>query len=153
MSNDINYEEMLKFSKSGEEFILFRLGEEKFLIHINHIQEIIINLKLKKIEELPEYILGIINLKGEIVPVFNIKKKLDVKNIEEKKKHKIYIIISNKKKNFALIVDEIYDTLIIEKEKIIKFCKINPYINAKVQIEETKEISIVNVDKIFETIK
>ncbi|MDN5304205.1 MAG: purine-binding chemotaxis protein CheW [Fusobacteriaceae bacterium] len=153
MLEDINYEELFKFSKTGEEFILFRLGKEKFLISINSIQEIVINLNLKKIEELPEYILGIVNLKGEIVAVFDIKKKLDIFEVEEKQKHKIYIIISNKKKKFALIVDEIYDTLIIEKEKIIEFKKVNPYIDAKVEIQDSSELNIICVDKIFETIK
>ncbi|MBZ4683497.1 MAG: hypothetical protein JG768_921 [Fusobacteriales bacterium] len=52
-----------------------------------------------------------------------------------------------------MIVDEIYDTLIIEKEKIIEFKKVNPYIDAKVEIQDSSELNIICVDKIFETIK
>jgi purine-binding chemotaxis protein CheW len=51
------------------------MGDQKYAFSVNHIREVLLTKKLTKLPQMPEYIQGIINLRGLVVPVLDLKRK------------------------------------------------------------------------------
>lgn len=66
-----------KGSSAEQQLIIFKLGNEKFGIDIGKVREIITMQQVTKVPHTHEYIEGIINLRGRVIPIFNIKNKFN----------------------------------------------------------------------------
>ncbi|SDC68876.1 MULTISPECIES: chemotaxis protein CheW [unclassified Candidatus Frackibacter] len=98
------------------QLVIFQLSKEEFGIEITKIKEII---RMKEITKLPnssETFLGIINLRGNIVPIVDLRKKF---NLEEKLTNKSRIIIIEVDgQNIGIIVDSVSEVLRIKSDEI-----------------------------------
>ena len=56
-----------------DKYLTFRLGEEEYGISIKHVIEIVGILKITTVPEMPEYIKGMINLRGKVIPVMDVR--------------------------------------------------------------------------------
>jgi purine-binding chemotaxis protein CheW len=103
-------------SNATEQLIIFDLGGEEFGVEITKVQEII---RMKEITELPnksEFMAGIINLRGDIISVIDLRKRFAVKQ-EDTKQTRI-IIVEMDNQDVGLIVDSVSEVLRIEPEDI-----------------------------------
>jgi len=95
---------------TGEETFLdlmgFKLGEEEYAVDIMQIKEITIPTELTPIPRAPEYILGILSLRGNILPVFDAKKRLGLPARERTNRTRI-IIVNHQGEEVGLLVDDI----------------------------------------------
>ena len=57
------------------QFICFKLGEEEYALNILNIREVIAMRKITPVPQMPDFTLGIVNIRGEIIPVFDLRKK------------------------------------------------------------------------------
>ena len=57
------------------QFLSFRMDAQKYAFSVSHIREVLLSTQLTKLPQMPEYIQGIINLRGRVVPVIDLKKK------------------------------------------------------------------------------
>lgn len=55
-------------------FLLFQIGNDRYVIEGNKIIEIIPNLKIKPVLKAPDYVTGLLNYRGEVIPVIDINK-------------------------------------------------------------------------------
>jgi purine-binding chemotaxis protein CheW len=98
------------------QFIIFKLAIEEFAVEITDVQEII---KLKEITKLPQtahYFEGVIDLRGEIIAVLDLRKKF---GFEEKNNDNASIIIINVNGlNIGFIVDDASEVIRISQESI-----------------------------------
>ena len=78
-------EELIKSGQKDIQVILFKLGNEEYAVPINCVQEIIMPQQATRIPKSPKYVEGVINLRGNIVPVIDGKKKFLLKENTEKK--------------------------------------------------------------------
>ncbi|NOY52697.1 MAG: chemotaxis protein CheW [Deltaproteobacteria bacterium] len=96
--------------KSREESFLtlmgFKLAEEEYAVDIMQIKEITIPTELTPIPRAPEYILGILSLRGNILPVFDAKRRLGLPAREETHRTRI-IIVNHQGEQVGLLVDDI----------------------------------------------
>jgi len=105
------------------EIILFRLNGVKYGVELNKIQEIIVFPEhITRIPSLKEMVLGVINLRGEVTPLidlrlwFNTQKKESIKYSEED----IIISVKNETgKIIGLVIDEVDDVVVIDMDKLI----------------------------------
>src|SRR5689334_21386438 len=69
-----------------DKFLTFHLGDEDYGIEIRHVTEIIGIQKITVIPEMPAYIKGVINLRGKIIPVMDVRLrfKLDARAYDER---------------------------------------------------------------------
>ena len=99
------------------QLIVFNLGGEEFGAYISQVREIIKTGSITPIPDSPDFIDGLINVRGEISVVIDLKKRFFLqtkKEIEEK-----HIIITEQDKNlFGLKVDEVSEVLRIHEEEI-----------------------------------
>jgi purine-binding chemotaxis protein CheW len=57
-------------------YLTFALGEEKFAIRVDHVQEVVEFGQVTKVPNSPDYMLGIINLRGRVLPLLDTRLKL-----------------------------------------------------------------------------
>lgn len=89
-----------------EKFILFRLGAEVFGVHINQVVEILKAPAPNPLPEVPEYILGVITLRGDVVPVVDMRKRLSVAPAPAKERA---VVIRCGREKIGLLVDEVLE--------------------------------------------
>jgi purine-binding chemotaxis protein CheW len=113
-----------------DKFLIFSLGQEYYGIEIKHVTEIIGIQHATAIPELPEYIKGIINLRGKIIPVMDVR-------IRFKKERKDYndrtciIVIDIKDISIGLIVDTVSEVMSISNDEIVDPPEVSKGLNNK----------------------
>jgi len=75
--------ESLKVDDDLRQMLSFSLGDEEYMIDICDVREIIKMREVTDIPRAPYFILGIISLRGSIIPVFDLKKRLKLGSVEE----------------------------------------------------------------------
>ncbi|MGV8906016.1 MAG: chemotaxis protein CheW [Acetobacterium sp.] len=98
-------------------FLTFSLEEEVFGIEIKYVTEIVGIQSITKVPEVPTYIKGIINLRGKIIPVIDVRLKFGKEAIEYNDRTCI-IVIDIQDVSVGLIVDNVEEVLTIDDEAI-----------------------------------
>lgn len=109
------------FEDTVRKYLLFSLSGEEYGINIKRVKEIISMIPVVTVPNLPDSILGVIDLRGQIVPVINIKKKLTIANSETSTKSCMIITeatVNNESKNFAFVADRVNDILNLNAKDI-----------------------------------
>ncbi len=98
-------------------FLTFSLGNESYGLEIKYVTEIIGIQPITEVPELPEYIRGIINLRGKIIPVMDVRLRFK-KPFNEYNERTCIIVIDVKDTSLGLIVDMVSEVLPISDENI-----------------------------------
>lgn len=96
---------------SGGEYLTFRLMDEQFAIGILHIKEIIEYGKLTKVPLMPDFIRGVINLRGAVVPVIDLSSRFWNKPSEINPRSCI-VILELQHQDINMVVGVIVDAVI-----------------------------------------
>jgi len=96
----------VKDTKELTEFLCFKLGEEEYAIDVGFVKEIIKNRPITEVPKTLDFILGVISIRGDIMPVFDIKKLLDISSSIDSITSKI-VIIEFGGERLSLVVDAI----------------------------------------------
>lgn len=100
------------------QLVSFNIGSEIFGVNILMVQEIIRSTPVTPIPDAPSFIEGVINLRGNIIPVIDLRKRLDLKN-EKTVEDKVWIIILNiGNRTAGFIVDFVSEVLKIAETDI-----------------------------------
>ncbi len=99
-------------------YLTFILGEEVFGIEIRYVTEIIGMHQITQLPELPEHIRGIINLRGKIIPVIDIRLRFNKEPIDYDDRTCI-IVIDIDDISVGLIVDQVDEVITYEDEDIV----------------------------------
>jgi purine-binding chemotaxis protein CheW len=98
------------------QYLVFESDSEEYGIPIEKTNCIIDNdLDITRVPTAPEYVLGVINLRGDIVPVVDFRKKLGNFNCAKNSKGKI-IVIYTENSNVGILVDMVVDVIRIDRE-------------------------------------
>lgn len=106
-----------KKTESGDEIlqlVSFKIGSEEFGIDILKVQEINRMLEVTKIPNSPDFIEGIVNLRGRIIPVVDLRRRLNLSNIDHDKETRI-VVVDLDGRTIGFIVDEVSEVLRIPK--------------------------------------
>lgn len=116
-SNSVARVEGAEESVGAQEFLTFTLGEEEYAIDILRVQEIRGYDAVTRIANTPQYIKGVINLRGTIVPIVDlrIKFKLDEVTYSE---FTVVIILSVGERVIGVVVDSVSDVIMLDSEQI-----------------------------------
>jgi purine-binding chemotaxis protein CheW len=99
-------------------FLTFLLGSETYGIDIMYVTEIVGIQPITEVPELPEYIKGIINLRGKIIPVMDARLKFK-KEPKEYNDRTCIVVIDIAELSIGIIVDEVSEVLNIAEENIV----------------------------------
>ncbi len=99
------------------QLVVFTLGNEEYGIDISNAQEIIRIPRLTKIPNSPPFLEGIFNLRGKVIPVFDLKKKFEMTQSERGIDSRL-LILNLSGMIAGIIVDDISEVMRINKESI-----------------------------------
>jgi len=99
-------------------FLTFVIGKEVYGIGIKYVTEIISIQKITEVPELPDYIKGIVNLRGKIIPVLDVRLRFR-KEAKEYSDRTCIIVIDIKGISVGLIVDSVSEVITISDENIV----------------------------------
>jgi len=91
------------------EVVEFTLGGKRYALDIQLVREIVVMMPITPIPRAPEFVSGVLNLRGEITYIINLNKLLDVDDPEIRKDQKIIVFVPGaaKKNNVGIIVDNV----------------------------------------------
>ncbi len=98
-------------------FLTFALGEEEYGIEIRYVTEIIGMQEINTLPEVPDYIKGIVNLRGKIIPVIDVRLKFKKDPIGYTDRTCI-IVVETEDFSVGLIVDSVSEVISIDDESI-----------------------------------
>ncbi|WP_020533358.1 chemotaxis protein CheW [Flexithrix dorotheae] len=133
-------------SQNIKSFLSFRLNKEKFAMEVEKVIEILEVPRITHVPKAPEYMKGVINLRGKVLPLIDTCVKFGLPAIDLKIETCIVVVaiqINNEMIQFGILVDEVLEVL-EEDEKEIQS---SPSIEKKNSIEFIK--GILKVDEEF----
>ncbi len=110
----------LKSISETMQFIVIKIGNEQFGIDIKYVDNIVRMPNVTRVPKVASYIRGVINLRGEVIPVMSIRKKMEMEEIEDTKSTRIIIIKLEQQGVIGLIVDEVKEVVTLVDEDIEK---------------------------------
>lgn len=115
------YEENLEIEEDTQKsrYLTFSIGKETYGVEIKYVIEIIGIQTITEIPELPEYIKGIINLRGKIIPVMDVRLRFKKEPIEYNDRTCVIIVDINDT-SIGLIVDKVAEVIIIPDQDIVE---------------------------------
>lgn len=119
------------FSKSTNtelnRFIEFSLGSENYAIPLLLVREVVSIPEITPIPKSPSHFLGIMNLRGEIISVVDLRKKLKIE--VKKDKEEVVVIVAIGEKNIGLIVDSINKVLAFSSDEVSEMPEVEGQVN------------------------
>lgn len=95
-----------------KQYVVFRLGAEVFGLEINKVREIIVYRETTQVPGTGEYVEGIINLRGHVIPIFSLKKKFGFPESDQTKNTRI-VVVEAGGNTVGLVVDGVNEVLMI----------------------------------------
>lgn len=98
-------------------YLTFALGDEEYGIDIQFVNEIIGLQKITEVPDMPEYVKGVINLRGKVIPVMNVRLRFGFPEIEHTDRTCI-IVLNLNDVIVGLIVDTVSEVIDIAQDQI-----------------------------------
>jgi len=99
------------------QYIVVKIGNEQYGINIKHIDNIVRIQKITRVPKTQPYYKGVINLRGEIIPVMSIRIKLGLEEDEFTDKSRI-IIVKIDNASIGIIVDQVKEVVTLDEDNI-----------------------------------
>lgn len=112
--------EELKVVGETTQFIVIKLGDEQYGIDIKYIDNIVRMQHITRVPKVDAYLKGVINLRGEVIPVMSIRIKMGLGPDVETKSTRIIILKLEQHGTIGVIVDEVKEVVTLENDQIEK---------------------------------
>ena len=99
------------------QLVSFHVGEEEFGLDILRVQEIIRTQQLTRVQNLPAYIDGVINLRGKVIPVIALRRRLGLSGAPADKRTRI-VVVDVHGQVLGFVVDAVSEVLRISAETV-----------------------------------
>jgi purine-binding chemotaxis protein CheW len=114
-----------KSMKKLRKLVTFSLDDRKFALYVSTVQRIIRVVEVTTLPKAPDIVSGIINMQGQVIPVFDIRMRFRLPPREARLADQMIVAIAAKR-TVALVVDSVDDVIEIAGEKIIAAEQILP---------------------------
>jgi purine-binding chemotaxis protein CheW len=107
-------------SRKGK-YLTFALGHEEYGLEILKVREIIGYMEITSVPQLPEYVKGVINLRGQVIPVIDLRAKFGMVQAEKTEQTCIIVVETRQNGrifNTGIVVDHVCEVLDIEADNI-----------------------------------
>lgn len=107
-------------SNDTKQYIMVKFDNEQYGIDITYIDNIVRLQSITRVPHTQEYFLGIINLRGEIMPVMSMRRKFDLPEKENTNASRILIIKYEGNAKIGMLVDEVKEVVTLSENDIEK---------------------------------
>jgi len=125
-------------------FLTFHLAREDYGIEIRHVTEIIGIQKITEVPDMPDFVRGVINLRGKVIPIMDVRTRFRLPEREYDDRTCI-VVVNIEEKSVGLVVDEVNEVADIPEEQIepppnIQRGRASRYIQGMGKIEDEVKI-------------
>jgi purine-binding chemotaxis protein CheW len=136
------------------QLVIFKLGNESFGVEIATVESIIKMQTITRLPQAPSFVEGIINLRGKILPVIDLRRRLNI-DLTEINKDSRMVVVALSGTTVAMIVDQVSEVLrinddIVEAPPTIAQSVDSRFIEGIAKIDETLVI-LLNLSKVLNT--
>lgn len=103
-----------------KQYIVVKLGNEQYGIDISYVDNIVRMQKITRVPKTQPYFMGVINLRGEIIPVMCMRNKLELTEGDITSTTRIIIIRPEQSSLLGLLVDEVREVVTLSEEDVEK---------------------------------
>lgn len=143
-------------SESTNQYLTFTLGDEVFALDISSVREVLEYTTITKVPRTPDYIRGVINLRGRAVPVVDVRLKFDMPETEPTVNTCIIIVevkLGGEETVLGALADSVKEVMDIEPENI----EPTPRMGTSIQADFIQGIGkqgddfiiILDIDRVF----
>ena len=137
-----------------DKFLTFVLSGEEFGIEIRHVTEIIGIQYITEVPDMPHYIKGVINLRGKVIPVMDVRLRFNLKEREYDDRTCI-IVINIDGQPVGLLVDRVSEVLDIPQSDVepppkVKKAESSRFIKGMGKVDETVKILLNEYQLLFD---
>jgi purine-binding chemotaxis protein CheW len=138
------------------QYLTFELGEETFALEVSYVREILELTTVTKVPKTPPYMTGVINLRGSVVPVFDIRRKFGMGAAEKTVNSCIVVVevsMEEEKTIIGALVDSVQEVFELEPDQIEPAPKIGTRLRADfikgMGKKDDRFIIILDIDRVF----
>ena len=136
------------------QLVIFKLGNESFGVEIATVESIIKMQTITRLPQAPSFVEGIINLRGKILPVVDLRKRLNI-DLTEITKDSRMVVVALAGSTVAMVVDQVNEVLrinddIVEAPPAISQSVESRFIEGIAKINEDLVI-LLNLSKVLDT--
>lgn len=143
---------------STQQYVTFSLGDELFGVEVTRTREILSLTPVTKVPQTPDYLLGVINLRGQVVPVVDMRLKLGLAAGDETEDTCIIVVdvqVDGEVITVGALADAVREVLEIREDQIEPAPRLGTRLNTEFitgmgKIDEQFMI-LLNIDRIFNT--
>ncbi|PLR92545.1 chemotaxis protein CheW [Bacillus sp. T33-2] len=137
-----------------ETLVLFEINKGTFGMNIHNIVSIEKITEVSKVPKMPEYVSGIVNIRGQIVPVIDMSKALYDRAIEMNE-HTRYILVETNETIIAFMVEKTNEIISIDADNVAEVNSLakgaNDFIKG-VAMQDSRIITILNLEALLLTL-
>lgn len=105
----------------GGKYLTFVLGREEYGLAILKVREIIGVMEIATVPRTPKYVRGVINLRGQVIPVVDLRTKFDMEVVEQTENSCIIVVETvqeGRNLSMGILVDKVSEVLNIAEESV-----------------------------------
>lgn len=140
------------------QYLTFTLDDEIFALNIGKVREVLDYLTITKVPRMPEFLRGVINLRGNVVPVIDLRYKLGMGAIKQTVDTCIVIVeimIDDEMTHMGALADSVKEVIALEPNQISPPPKLGIKINNEfirgMGRQDEKFLMILDIDKVLTT--
>jgi len=140
------------------QYLSFHLDEEEFALEISRVREVLDFTKITKVPQSPPFMRGVINLRGTVVPVVDLKDKFGIARTDKTVNTRIIICeinLEGDSTTIGALADSVHEVMEIEPENIELAPRIGTRLNTEflkgMGKKDEEFIMILDIDKVFST--
>ncbi len=112
-------DELMEVNENNRiQYIVVLIGSENYGIDIKYVDNIVRMQKITRVPKAQQYFRGVINLRGEIVPVMSVRRKMDLGDDEFTKDSRIIILKIEEHGNLGIVVDAVREVVTLGPDEI-----------------------------------
>ena len=142
--------------ESQFQLVTFQLGEELYGVNIMDVKEIVRLQNVRVIPNAPYYVEGIINLRGEIIPIIDLHKRIKIQSVSHSEDIEMeggFIILNIDNSKIGIIIDKVARVVTVKAEDVKDPPQMlsgigSEYIEGVIR-EETGYLIMLNIRKLF----
>jgi purine-binding chemotaxis protein CheW len=140
------------------QYLTFELGQETFALEVSYVREILELTNVTKVPKTPDFMTGVINLRGSVVPVLDLRLKFGMTTAEKTVNTCIVVVevsVGNEKTIIGALVDSVQEVFELEPDQIEPPPRIGTQLRTDfirgMGKKDDQFIIILNIDEVFST--
>ena len=138
------------------QYLTFQLEEEVFALDISRVREVLDFTKITKVPQTPDFMLGVINLRGSVMPVVDMRLKFGLSKAETTVNTCIIIVeveLDGEITMLGALVDSVHEVMELDADQIEPPPRIGTRLNTKfikgMGKQDDRFLIIIEIDKVF----